>query len=237
MGGRAQVKHELFEQFAQVGKALANAKRLEILDILGQGERSVEALAQAVGLKLTTTSSHLQVLRQGGVVQSRKQGTRVLYRLAGDGVARLFVDLREVAGSNLAGTERAARAYLGSDELEPVDRETLVSRLRQGGLALLDVRPPDEFAAGHIEGAVSIPLDELIDRVAELPPELEVVAYCRGAYCVFAYEAVRRLRRNGRPARRMSGGMLEWRAERRPVAALPRPAGASRPDRARALMD
>lgn len=221
MGGRAERKAALFEQFAQVGKALANGKRLEMLDILGQGERSVEALAQAVGLKLTTASAHLQALRHGGLVRSRKEGTRIFYRLAGERVARLYLDLRQVASEYLAETERAARAYLGEDALEPVDRDTLLTRLREGDLALIDVRPPTEYAAGHVDGAVSIPLDELIDRVSELPRDLEVVAYCRGEYCVLAYEAVKVLRSRGWAARRMSGGMLEWRVEDRPVIVSP----------------
>lgn len=221
MGDRARARAELFEQFAQVGKAVANAKRLELLDVLVQGERSVEALAQAVGLKLTTASAHLQALRHGGLVRSRKQGTRIFYRLAGDSVARLCIALREVATEHLAETERAARAYLGDDELEPVGRDDLLTRLRDGDLTLIDVRPRAEFEAGHIEGAVSVPLDELIDRVSQLPAELEVVAYCRGEYCVLAYEAVELLRQSGRSARRMSGGMLEWRVEERPVAVAP----------------
>lgn len=212
-------KTELFEQFARVGKAVASAKRLEILDVLAQGERSVDELARAVALKLTTTSAHLQALRLGGLVRSRKDGTRIYYQLAGEDVARLYLDLREVASTHLAETERAARAWLGEDELEPVDRDTLLARFRNGGLTLLDVRPPSEYAAGHIEGAVSVPLDELLDRVSELPPELEVVAYCRGEYCFLAYEAVRLLRANGRQARRLEGGMLEWRLEDRAVAA------------------
>lgn len=217
MGDRAHRKAELFEQFEQVGKAVANAKRLELLDMLVQGERSVEVLAQAVGLKLTTASAHLQALRHGGLVRSRKEGTRIFYRLAGPRVARLYVALREVASEHLAETERAARAYLGEDELEPVDRDTLLARLHEGDLTLIDVRPANEFAAGHIEGAVSMPLEELIERVSELPPDLEVVAYCRGEYCALSYEAVRLLRESGRKAQRMSGGMLEWRVEDRPV--------------------
>jgi rhodanese-related sulfurtransferase len=220
MGDR-RAKAELFEQFALVGKAVANAKRLELLDVLGQGERSVEALAQAVGLKLTTASAHLQALRHGGLVRSRREGTRIFYRLAGDSVARLYVALREVAGEHRAETERAARAYLGEDDLEPVGRDDLLARLRDGDLALIDVRPRTEFEAGHIGGAISVPLDELIHRVSELPAELDVVAYCRGEYCVLAYEAVRVLRGSGRKARRMSGGMLEWRAEERPVTVAP----------------
>lgn len=218
---RARAKAELFEQFAQVGKAVGNAKRLEMLDVLVQGERSVEALAQAVGLKLTTASAHLQAMRHGGLVRSRKEGTRIFYRLAGESVARLFVALRQVASEHLAETERAAHAYLGEDELEPVGRDDLLTRLRDGDLALIDVRPRTEFEAGHIDGAVSVPLEELIDRVSELPADLEVVAYCRGEYCVLAYEAVALLRERGRQARRMSGGMLEWRVEERPVVVAP----------------
>lgn len=221
MVDRTRAKAELFEQFAQVGKAVGNAKRLEMLDVLVQGERSVEALAQAVGLKLTTASAHLQALRHGGMVRSRKEGTRIFYRLAGDSVARLYVALRQVASEHLAETERAARAYLGEEDLEPVGRDDLLTRLRDGDLALIDVRPQTEFEAGHIEGAVSVPLEELIDRVSELPADLEVVAYCRGEYCVLAYEAVALLRERGRKARRMSGGMLEWRVEERPVAVAP----------------
>lgn len=221
MSVRARAKAELYEQFAQVGKAVGNAKRLEMLDVLVQGERSVEALAQAVGLKLTTASAHLQAMRHGGLVRSRKEGTRIFYRLAGDSVARLFVALRQVASEHLAETERAARAYLGEDPLEPVGRDDLLIRLRDRDLVLIDVRPQSEFDAGHIEGAVSVPLDELIDRASELPPDLEVVAYCRGEYCVLAYEAVALLRERGRDARRMRGGMLEWRVERRPVVVAP----------------
>jgi rhodanese-related sulfurtransferase/DNA-binding transcriptional ArsR family regulator len=212
-------KDVLFEQFARVGKAVANPKRLELLDVLAQGERSVESLARATMLKLTTASAHLQALRQGGLVQSRKDGTRIFYRLASDEVARLCMSLREVARKHLAETERAAKELLGEDEVDELDREALAARVQAGNAVLLDVRPESEFSAGHIAGAVSVPVEELHDRLSELPADLEIVAYCRGEYCVLAYEAVRLLRANGRKARRMQGGMLEWRSEGRPVAA------------------
>ena len=214
---RADLKEALFEQFALVAKSLASAKRIDLLDVLAQGERTVEALAQATGLKLTTASAHLQTLRHGGLVTSRKDGTRIYYRLAGDDVARLYTCIREVARRQLAQTERAAREFLGEDDLEPVGREELCDRIRSGAVFLVDVRPEEEFAAAHIEGAVSVPLAELADRMRELPSDLEVVAYCRGEYCVLAYDAVRLLRAKGRRARRMAGGMLEWRIEGRPT--------------------
>jgi rhodanese-related sulfurtransferase len=211
-------KDALFDQFAQVAKAMASPKRIELLDVISQGERSVEALAQATGLKFTTASAHLQSLRHGGLVATRKQGTHIYYRLAGDDIARLYVCLRDVAVRHLAETQRAARDFLGEDELEAVDREELLARVNSGRVILVDVRPAEEFAAGHIKGAVSIPLDEVYDWVHELPPGSEVVAYCRGEYCVLAYDAVRILRRQGLAARRMKGGMLEWMVEGRPTA-------------------
>lgn len=219
MSSDVRPKDELFEQFARVGKALASPKRLEMLDVLAQGERSVEALAQATGLKLTTASAHLQALRQGGLVHSRKDGTRIFYRLSSEAVAQLYIALRDVAVLHLAETQRAADAFLGDDEVEAIDRDALLNRIKKGKLVVLDVRPESEFAAGHIKGAISIPLEELYDRVAELPAGLDVVAYCRGEYCVLAYEAVRLLRARGTKAQRMQGGMLEWRLENRPVVA------------------
>ncbi|MBV9450028.1 MAG: metalloregulator ArsR/SmtB family transcription factor [Streptosporangiaceae bacterium] len=214
---RADLKEALFEQFALVARSLASAKRMDLLDVLAQGERTVEVLAQATGLKLTTASAHLQTLRHGGLVTSRKDGTRIYYRLAGDDVARLYTGIREVSRRHLAETERAARDFLGEDDLEPVGREELCDRIRSGTVFLVDVRPEEEFAAAHIEGAVSVPLAELAGKVRELPGDIEVVAYCRGEYCVLAYDAVRLLRAKGRPARRMAGGMLEWRIEGRPT--------------------
>lgn len=214
---RADFKEALFEQFALVAKALASAKRMDLLDVLAQGERTVDALAQATGLKLTTASAHLQTLRHGGLVTSRKDGTRIYYRLAGDDVARLYVCIREVARQHLAETERAASEFLGEDDIESVGRDELCDRIRSGAIVLVDVRPEEEFTMAHIDGAVSIPLADLADRVQELPAEMEVVAYCRGEYCVLAYDAVRILRAKGRQARRMTGGMLEWRSEGRPA--------------------
>lgn len=215
MVGEARPKEALFEQFARVGKALASPKRLELVDILAQGERTVESLARATALKLTTASAHLQALRHGGLVKSRKDGTRHYYRLAGDDVAGLYAKLRDVASLHLADAERAAKQFLGADDVEPICRADLLDRMESGKIVVLDVRPESEYAAAHIEGAISVPLDELADRLADLPA-LEVVAYCRGEYCVMAYDAVRLLREKGRLARRMAGGMLEWRLEERP---------------------
>jgi DNA-binding transcriptional ArsR family regulator len=201
MSGRARPKDALFDQLARVGKALANSKRLQIIDVLAQSERTVESLAQATALKLTTASAHLQTLRASGLVLSRRDGSRIYYRLASSDVTRLYVMLRDVASKYLAETERAAREFLGEDELEPVSRDDLLHGLRNGELVLLDVRPAVEFAAAHIEGAIGIPLEELCERLAELPAEL----------------AVRLLRAKGRAARRLSGGMLEWGLENRPT--------------------
>ncbi|GGK76803.1 transcriptional regulator [Planomonospora parontospora subsp. parontospora] len=216
--GDAAAKTALFEAFASVGKALASGKRLELVDLLAQGERSVEALAQAAGLGLTTASSHLQVLRQAGLVTTRKQGTKVFYRLAGTDVAGLWAHLRQVAAAHLAEVERARVAYLGSDDAEQVTREELLIRVQAGDVIVVDVRPVAEYAAGHIPGAVSVPLDELADRLADLPADGQIVAYCRGAYCVMAHEAVRELTARGRRAARLADGMLEWRLAELPVA-------------------
>ncbi|GIH95619.1 metalloregulator ArsR/SmtB family transcription factor [Planobispora siamensis] len=216
--GDVIAKTALFDGFAQVGKALASAKRLELVDLLAQGERSVEALAQAAGLGLTTASNHLQVLRQAGLVATRKEGTKVFYRLAGTDVAALWANLRGVAAAHLAEVERARAAYLGPDDAEQLTREELLERIRTGDVIVADVRPAVEYAAGHIPGAVSIPLDELADRLAELPADGHIVAYCRGAYCVMAHEAVRELAARGRSAARLAEGMLEWRLADLPVA-------------------
>ncbi|GAA3446895.1 ArsR/SmtB family transcription factor [Planomonospora venezuelensis] len=216
--GDTTAKTALFETFASVGKALANSKRLELVDLLAQGERSVEALASAAGLGLTTASNHLQVLRQAGLVATRKEGTKVFYRLAGTDVAALWAQLRAVAAAHLAETERARTAYLGADDAEQVTREQLLERIQAGGVTVIDVRPAAEYAAGHIPGAVSVPLDELADRLADLPADGQIVAYCRGAYCVMAHEAVRALTARGRRAARLAEGMLEWRLAELPVA-------------------
>lgn len=210
-------KAQLFDGFAQVGKALGSPKRLELLDLLAQGERSVEVLAERAGLGLTTASNHLQILRQAGLLVTRKEGTKVYYRLSGADVADLWAQLREVAAAHLAEVDRARDAYLG-DDVDEVTRDELLRRLEAGEATLIDVRPGEEYTAGHIPGAVSLPIGELADRLGELPAGTTIVAYCRGAYCVMAHEAVRALTAKGLRAVRLSDGMLEWRLAELPVA-------------------
>jgi rhodanese-related sulfurtransferase len=207
-------KRVLFDEFARAAKALANGRRLELLDVLANGERTVEALAGEVGLSVANTSQHLQVLRQAGLVSSRREGTSVHYRLAAPEVFELWQSLRTLARARLAEAERLATAYLGArDQLEPVTREELARRLQDGDpLTVLDVRPAAEHAAGHLPGAVSIPVDELRRRLAELPADREIVAYCRGPYCAFAHEAVAVLREEGFTAKRLEDGLPEWQA-------------------------
>jgi rhodanese-related sulfurtransferase/DNA-binding transcriptional ArsR family regulator len=220
--GDAERKSELFEQLARVGKALGSGKRLELLDLLAQGPRSVADLAAAAGLGLTTASAHLQSLKQAGLVATSREGTTIRYRLADPDVAALYAQLRSVAAARLPDVDVARTRYLGieaGEDTEQVDREELLRRARAGEVVVLDVRPAPEFAAGHIPGAVSIPIDELPERLSELPADLEVVAYCRGAYCVFAHEAVRLLTAHGRRAARLAEGMLEWRLADQPVSA------------------
>jgi rhodanese-related sulfurtransferase/DNA-binding transcriptional ArsR family regulator len=211
---------ELFDQLARVAKALGNGRRLELLDLLAQAERPVDALARAAGLGLTTTSAHLQSLKSAGIVATRREGTRIYYRLAGPDVAELYARLRDLAAGRLPDVASASHAYLGpGGDLEEIGRDELLDRARAGELVVLDVRPAEEYAAGHIPGAVSIPVDQLADRVAELPAGVPVVAYCRGRFCVFAHDAVRLLTAEGRAARRLQDGMLEWRLAGLPVAA------------------
>ncbi|TJZ57440.1 metalloregulator ArsR/SmtB family transcription factor [Streptomyces piniterrae] len=216
--GDAARKAALYDAFARTGKALSSGKRLELLDLLAQGERTVDALAKAAGLNLTTASAHLQTLKQAGLVATRRDGVRIHYRLAGDDVAQLFALLRQVAQTHQDAVEPARTAYLGTDQAEEVDREELLARAATGEIVVLDVRPAEEYTAGHIPGALSIPVAELADRIAELPKDAEVVAYCRGAYCVLAYDAVRLLHERGRRAMRLTDGMLEWRLADLPVA-------------------
>ncbi|MGG5173248.1 ArsR/SmtB family transcription factor [Pseudarthrobacter sp. J1738] len=222
MGDKVR-KSELFEEFARVGKAMGNGKRLELLDLLTQGERSVETLAAAAGLGLSTASAHLQALRQAGLVTTRRDGNRIHYDLAGPDILRLYSLLRSVAQEHVADVEAKRVAYLGLDgarvEEEEVAREDLLVRAGAGTVTVLDVRPDEEYHAAHIPGALSIPLEELRDRLSELPGDREIVAYCRGAYCVLAYEAVDLLRSTGRRARRLNEGMLEWRLGGLPVEA------------------
>jgi rhodanese-related sulfurtransferase/predicted transcriptional regulator len=213
MGDRA-AKTALFDEFARTAKALASGRRIELLDVLANGERTVEVLAGEVGLSVANTSQHLQVLRQAGLVTSRRDGTSIYCRLAAPEVFQLWQALRTLAASQLAEVERLAAAYLGDrDQLEPVTREELARRLQDSDdLVVLDVRPAAEYAAGHLPGAVSIPIGELRRRLAELPADREVVAYCRGPYCAFAHEAVAVLREEGFSARRLEDGMPEWQA-------------------------
>lgn len=213
--GDPAAKAELFEHLARVGKALGSGKRLELLDLLAQGPRGVAELAAAAGLGVTSTSAHLQTLKQAGLVATARTGTTVRYRLAATDVAALYAQLRTVATAHLPDVTAARDRYLGTntsgDMTEEIGREELLRRAQAGEVIVLDVRPRIEYTSGHIPGALSIPIDELPDRLAELPPETEVVAYCRGAYCVFAHDAVRLLMDNGRHALRLVGGMLEWR--------------------------
>lgn len=212
------VKDVLYEQFTRVAKSVAHPKRLELLDLLAQGERSVEALAEATGAGMTNTSAHLQVLRRARLVETRKEGTWVHYRLASDEVAALLRAVKDVARARLSEVEQVARDYFEArDRLEPVSREELLARAGGDDLVVLDVRPSEEYASGHIPGALSVPLDELADRLGELPEGVEVVAYCRGPYCVFAPRAVEELRGRGFRARRLEEGFPEWRLAGLPV--------------------
>jgi rhodanese-related sulfurtransferase len=202
-------KDALFEAVAVMGKAFASPRRLELIDLLAQGPRSVEELARASGQSTANASQHLQALHASGVVSRERQGTRVNYALAGPDIVQLWLELRDASARRLAEVERAARNYLG-DEVEAISRDELRKRLRGNDVVLVDVRPAGEFHAGHIDGALSIPLDELDQRLAELPADCEIVAYCRGEFCAYAHEAVRALRAAGRSARRLDGGWPEW---------------------------
>lgn len=209
--GERDAKAALFAEFAAVGKALGNPKRLELLDLLAQGPRSVDDLAAAASVGTSTCSAHLQTLREAGLVETRREGRRIFYSLAGDDVAGLWDHLRRVAGAHRPHVEPARRAYLGPDDTEALATDELLRRLDSGDAVLLDVRPEQEYAAGHLPGAVSVPLEALAGRVAELPHDREIVAYCRGRYCVLAHDAVRLLLAEGRDARRAADGILEWR--------------------------
>ena len=206
-------KDAIYEQFARLGKAVAAPKRLELLDLLCQGPRTVEVLADQASLSVANTSQHLQVLRAARLVEAEKQGLRVEYRLAGEDVCEFFLTLRTLAEGRLAEIERVTREYLGQrDAMETVAGGELLRRVKSGEVTVLDVRPSEEYRAGHIPGAMSIPLGELKARFKELPKNREVVAYCRGPYCVFAGEAVALLRKKGFKAHRMREGVLEWRS-------------------------
>jgi len=209
MGSRRE-KDVLFEAIALMGKAFASPRRLELLDLLAQAPRTVDQLARASGQSTANASQHLQALHAAGMVTRTREGTSVRYALAGDEVLSLWLSLRDASIARLGEVERAARDYVG-DDVDAIGRDELVARLRRGDVVLVDVRPSEEFEAGHIDGARSIPIDELEQRLAELPPDREVVAYCRGPFCAYAHDAVRRLQAAGRPARRLQDGWPEWR--------------------------
>jgi ArsR family transcriptional regulator len=211
-------KLALFTQFAAVAKSLGHAHRLELLEQLAQGERSVEVLADRTGLSIANASQHLQHMLRSGLVANRRERKFVYYRLADDAVLDLLAALRRIAERNVAEVERVVRSYFDErDSLEPVSREELLERSRAGTVTILDVRPEDEFALGHLPGALNIPLRELEARLGEMNPKQEIVAYCRGPYCVLSYEAVARLRARGFKVRRLEDGLPEWRAAGLPV--------------------
>lgn len=212
------MREALYEQFARLGKAVASPRRIELLDLLCQGERTVEGLAKATRMGVTNTSAHLQVLRQARLVETRREGVRVFYRLADEEVCRFFFALRDLGRARLAEVEQVVRDYFDArDELEPVSRESLLHRMEHGEVAVLDVRPVEEYAAGHIPGSASVPLVELQHRLGELPRDVEIVAYCRGPYCVLAPEALTILRASGFRAQRLEDGFPEWRLAGLPV--------------------
>lgn len=221
MGDRA-AKDALYAEFAAVGKALAHPKRLELIDLLAQGERTVEALATASAVGMSTCSAHLQTLREAGLVRTRREGKHIHYSLADVDVAALWQHLRDTAQRHRPHTEVARRTYLGPDDTEAIDTDELLRRLEHGDVVVVDVRPGVEYAAGHLPGALHLPLDELAERLAELPQDRQVVAYCRGQYCVLAHDAVRMLRARGRRAGRAADGVLEWR-----LAGIPLDTGAA----------
>lgn len=222
MSRRAGPKQALFEQVALVARALGSAARLELLDYLAQGERTVDALAGVSGLSVANTSKHLQQLRQAGLVTARRNGLHVHYRMSGDDVLEAIMSLRGLARSRLAEVDRLVASYLASkDDMEPVAADELVARLKDGLVTILDVRPPEEYSQGHVPEAVNIPLSELEKHLDELPRDREVIAYCRGPWCVLSFEAVSRLRKKGYRARRLDGGLPEWRHSGLPVSAEP----------------
>mgnify|MGYP002336116526 CR=1 FL=1 len=219
MGDRA-AKDALFDGFAEVAKALASGRRTEIVDVLAQGERSVEEIAAEIGQSVANTSHHLRAMARAGLLTTRREGTRIYYRLASERVGELWAALRDVAGEHVAGLERLADAYLGNrDGVDVIDRDELAERLQRREVFVLDVRPQAEYAAGHITGARSVPIAELRRHLRVLPKGADVVAYCRGPYCVYADDAVRELNRQGFRAHRLTDGYPEWKRAGLPVAA------------------
>jgi len=218
VGDRA-AKEALYEAFASVAKAMASGRRAEIADLLAQGERSVEEIAAELGQSVANTSHHLRAMARAGLVTTRRQGTRIFYGLASERVAELWSALRDVAGQHVAGLERLATAYLGDrDGIDVVDRHELATRLERGEVVVLDVRPEAEYRAGHIAGARCVPITQLRRQLRALSREADVVAYCRGPYCVYADDAVRELNRKGFRARRLIDGFPEWKRAGLPVA-------------------
>jgi rhodanese-related sulfurtransferase/DNA-binding transcriptional ArsR family regulator len=212
-------KDALFDAFAEVAKALASGRRTEIVDVLAQGERSVDAIASEIHQSVANTSHHLQALVRAGLVSSRREGTRVFYVLASERVGELWSALRDVAAEHVAGIERLATAYLGDrDDVEGITREELAARLRRRNVVVIDVRPAAEYAAGHIPGARSLPPEEVRRHLRTIPKDGEIVAYCRGPFCVYAEDAVRALRRRGMRARRLEDGFPEWKRAGLPIA-------------------
>ena len=203
-------KSDVFEAVARTGRALGSGKRLELLDLLAQAERPVQELARVAGLNLTTASAHLQVLRDAGLVTSRRDGTRIFYRLADPAVAALVATVCRLAEQHRPEVQAALGAYLPTDDVRLMSRAELLDAAAAGTVVVVDVRPAEEFAAGHLQGARSIPLGELAGRLAELPADMDIVAYCRGRYCVLSHQAVRLLEANGRRASLSDEGMLEW---------------------------
>jgi len=212
-------KHRLYTELTRVAKALSSPGRLELIELLAQGERTVEVLARGAGLSIANTSHHLQVLREARLVEAWKQGLYVHYRLAGPDVFNLFRTLRSVAERRLSEVDQILETYLRSrDALEPIGRRELLKRADEGTVVVLDVRPTEEYRAGHIPGAISMPFETLAARLSSLPRNKEIVAYCRGPYCVLSFDAVKALRVHGRKARRLEEGFPEWRAAGHPVA-------------------
>jgi rhodanese-related sulfurtransferase/DNA-binding transcriptional ArsR family regulator len=212
------MKRELYQSIAKVAQALASGNRLQLLEFMAQGERSVDVLAAMSGVTVANASQHLQALRRAGLVVARKDGQRVYYRVAGDDVVRLYNGLRDVAESRLAEVRQLVDEFLGDrGGLEPVQAEELLVRAKKGLVTVLDVRPPEEYAAGHLPGALNVPMEKLEGYLAKLPKKREIVAYCRGPYCLMSFEAVAALRKRGWKARRLVAGFPEWKAAGLPV--------------------
>jgi rhodanese-related sulfurtransferase/biotin operon repressor len=212
------VKRALYQSLARVAQALASGNRLQLLEYVAQGERSVEQLASMAGLSVANTSQHLQALRQAGLVVARKHGQRVFYSIAGSEVVQLYTALRRVGEARVAEVERLVRDYMGHrDQFEPIPPAELRARLKKGLVTVLDVRPPEEFDAGHLPGAINVPIDKFESGLPKLPKDREIVAYCRGPYCLMSFEAVAKLRKRGLKARRLEEGFPEWKAAGLPV--------------------